>query len=240
MKNLRLALIGGSLLLLAAGGMSVVACGNDDSNGFPTATDAGKKDSAPGDDDDDDDDASTPTKDAGTDSATTGDSATGDAGSDCGSLPFVPTYSKGNYCPFSAVGDGGNAYCGDPDSGTGPTCCETPADASAPSSCVAQGAACPVTGSVIWECGNDDQCSGGEVCCVVPYADEATTPVTVKQDTGVCAAPYLSGAGGSTCKASCAATDLSTCAANTTGGCTMPNVVCCDKEVHQGLHRDLR
>lgn len=51
------------------------------------------------------------------------------------------------YCPFSAVGDGGNEYC----TPTTEHCCETPADAGVPSACQPAATAC-TAGSTDWGC----------------------------------------------------------------------------------------
>jgi hypothetical protein len=125
MKNLRLALLGGSALLLAVSGLSVVACSDNTNSGFPTT----KNDASAGgdDDDDDDDDASSPTdagskKDAttGSDAGTSTDSSTG---SDATSAPGVKSADiyacgtpddcpSGQNCYITAYSDwdGGNFY----------------------------------------------------------------------------------------------------------------------------------
>ncbi len=99
-------------------------------------------------------------------SGATSSSSPGTSAASCSGVPKTYTESKaGVYCPFAT--DAGKAIT----CAAGQECCVAPegdSGTSPPSTCQAQGAACPVTGSVALECLEAIDCTGatgGPVCC---------------------------------------------------------------------------
>ena len=140
----------------------------------------------------------------GTDDGGEGDASADDAGSDDDSGPSCPmppehVYAEtvaGVYCPFSAPPGGKNVACQ-----SGQQCCETPAAANVPSTCVVDGTVCPIAGSTAWQCDGPLDCassSSGSVCCGIGSIETAAACGMVPPF------PYVSGANGSVCQAQCA------------------------------------
>jgi hypothetical protein len=130
------------------------------------------------------------------------DDSPGEAGAaDCGSAATLfPETTAGVYCPFSSVDGGPNVTCA-----AGDFCCQpnAPDDAGVylPSTCEAPSGACPVRGSIVWECEGPKDCavsgSAGPVCCGFG---------TPKKEAPSCSNyNYVSGASGkgTVCAASC-------------------------------------
>ena len=120
-----------------------------------------------------------------------------DAGPDCGTLPALhPETEAGAYCPFTAAG---SIHCL-----VGQVCCETPSTVVNGSTCVTAGTACPVAGSLAWECDGPMDCAGsaaGAVCCAA-----GTVPLDP-----VCGFHRGTGFTGTHCAATCAAGEVSIC-----------------------------
>ncbi len=133
-----------------------------------------------------------------------------DAGPVCGTPPTLhPELDAGVYCPFAAAGA---IHCN-----AGQECCEAPSTSTGQSTCQAIGAACPITGSLDWQCDGPVDCAGsaaGPVCCGAG---------TVANDPS-CNFQRGSGFQGSHCAQSCVAGEVSLCSAATdpcaSGVCT--------------------
>jgi len=76
--------------------------------------------------------------------------------------PLRPETVAGVYCPRSAIHGGGDITCA-----AGQQCCEAPLSASEVSVCTASGEACPLSGSIVWQCAGLLDCTGVDagVCC---------------------------------------------------------------------------
>jgi hypothetical protein len=213
--------LGGCAMALMAG-MNMMACSSSNSpgggggsggSGGSGGKDSGGVDSkAPGD------------TGPGSDAMGGGDTGPSDAGGDvnCGKPSDLhPEKEAGIYCPFSAVGDGGDKTCTG-----GQVCCQTlSADAGA-STCEPAGTAvtaCPSpSDSVVWECEDPIDCvgsSGGALCCGFGTA-EKEAPSCSNYD-------YVSGSKGkgSVCASSCAGGNIicetqAECTAAEAGTCT--------------------
>jgi len=124
-----------------------------------------------------------------------------DAGPDCGTPPVLhPETDAGVYCPFAAAG---SIHCN-----AGQECCEAPSAASGESTCQAAGVACPITGSLAWQCDGPVDCAGsaaGPVCCAA--GSVALDPV--------CTYDRGSSFEGSHCAQSCVTGEVSLCTAAT-------------------------
>ncbi len=242
MKNLRLALLGGSALLLAVSGMSVAACSDNSNSGFPTT----KNDAATGDDDDDDDDDDSGATDAGSKKdATTSD---GGASSDASTSTDTGTGSDATSAPGVKSAD--IYQCG------------------APSDCTGMNENCYITAYSDWDGGNfyNAKCgltgaNGGSLCKAASAAVTSDTEVCAKLDDG----GYTGCPAGTTCQtvgiygknfgacleengydAGCSPTrfipyqgDPNYCftapvGATVDGGCTGNNPVCCDQTLLDG------
>ncbi len=162
-RNHALAFI--SIFVVAAGG-ALFACSSSSTTITPgVTTDSGVHDTG------------SVNSDTGpvTDSGTVDDTApAADTGlcSKIGSLhpPSEDAGGKTIYCPFSSVGDAGNESCygGNWGAEAGVQhCCETPASAGTPSTCQAEGTACPVAKSMDWGCQDpvSDCPTATPVCC---------------------------------------------------------------------------
>lgn len=180
-----------STLLAAAGLAGLGACSSSTASGtssgdVPTTPEAGGKDvvvadTSPG-------DTFVPAQ---------------DAGAECGTAAklFPPKPDGGIFCPFSRpTPTGKDIYCLETEQ-----CCENAAGAGV-STCVAKGAACPVTTATAWECEDPSNCPAGQQCCA--HSSAAGTPVTVGNDT--CGA-FLSKFSGTKCAAACTADELVVC-----------------------------
>jgi hypothetical protein len=132
-----------------------------------------------------------------------------DAGPDCGTPPALhPETDAGVYCPFAAAGA---IHCN-----AGQECCEAPTAASGDSTCQAAGAACPITGSLAWQCDGPVDCAGsadGPICCAAG---------TVANDA-VCGYERGSAFPGSHCAQSCVTGEVSLCT-TTSDPCTAGGV----------------
>ncbi|MGD0528876.1 MAG: hypothetical protein ABSE49_27305 [Polyangiaceae bacterium] len=160
--------VGGVGAVVAASMLNLVACSSS-SNGSVSYDAGGSKESGGG--SSTSSGSSSGSSSGGSTSSSGGGEdggASSSSGSDSGSCEDPPkVYSEttpGVYCPFSAADGGKNVYCA-----AGQQCCETPESANSPSTCVAGGATCPVTGSVVWECAGAVDCtaagSAGPICC---------------------------------------------------------------------------
>jgi hypothetical protein len=118
---------------------------------------------------------------ASSSSTTTTSSSSGAGGSECGKITTLhpPKLDAGPgtiYCPFSAVGDGGNEYC---TPGT-QHCCETPEGATTASACTSINTSCMTgTGYTDWQCEDpvtDCTAAGLPVCCAPGATLELGTP----------------------------------------------------------------
>jgi hypothetical protein len=122
------------------------------------------------------------------------------------------------YCPFS--GDGGaGGYCP-----VGTMCCETPAEAGVPSSCMPIDSGTCVANSTTWQCDDPTECGTGMQCCAIPY--QGKTSVNILQDTPVnnqvCMGHYAQYMQGTICASSCATGQVQICTSNSecsTGNC---------------------
>ena len=179
-----LGLVGASLLTYACS----TSTGTDPSSGALPTTPTGDSGSTPR----PDGSVTPPTRDGG-DGGVNGE----DSGRKC--YPPVLTATKpdeGPFCPFSKVDGGKNIYCA-----AAQQCCETPRGAG-PSTCISATAACPVPGSIAWQCEDSSNCGTGKVCC-------GAVTLTPDPECG-----YLRGDKGFTgtsCKAACAAGELQIC-----------------------------
>lgn len=202
-----------SVVLLIGASASIgaaIGCG-DSKNGF---------DSSPGTSGGDASAPSDAAADAPGSGRNGGDAAVGPGSSDAGSgadssschppTLHPPAANAGVYCPFSGVDGGRDKVC----ARLTEQCCETPNDDAGASTCATVGSTCPAAGSTVWECEDSVECATGSVCCGV---------ITLEQDS-VCgyfrAAP---GFGGTHCKASCGAGELTICQQQSgckTGTCT--------------------
>jgi hypothetical protein len=120
---------------------------------------------------------------------------------DCGTVPALHTETEaGVYCPFTAAG---SVHCA-----ASQECCETPSIVTNGSTCLTTGTACPITGSLSWECNGPLDCAGsgaGAVCCAGG---------TVSVDT-TCDFDRGSSFTGSHCATSCATAEVTICSALT-------------------------
>lgn len=225
--SLRMTLIlGGAVLALAS--VSIVACGSGGSGGNDGGT-GGTKGSATG--------GSSGTGAGGSAGAggtagagglagsatggTTGSGAGGttgtsmDAGIDCGkqNKVYAEKPDGGMYCPFSGVDGGPTQYCKTPSQ----VCCVPPCPASGPctpppSVCETAGTACPVTGSVTYECEGPLDCMGnkaGGVCCASGVLETNGPECLI--DAGYAYVGMASGLG-TTCAKTCPAGQTVVCA----------------------------
>ena len=129
-----------------------------------------------------------------------------EAGPVCGATPVLhPELAPGVYCPFTAAGA---VHCP-----AGQECCEAPAGSF--STCQPVGAACPLKGSLAWECADPLDCQGnpaGAACCGIG----GTTTFD-----STCGFHRGSGFTGSQCAASCGAGQLPICSA-ASNSCVSP------------------
>lgn len=198
-------MMGGAGGVLVASALGVAACSSSSGGSSPqdSGTSAMETSTA-------EDSGTTPVSDGGTatdtststgeDSGTTGG---GDSGGTCEKPPKTfPETTPGVYCPFSASDGGGNVTCA-----PGQHCCETPASANTPSTCVADGTPCPVTGSVDWQCEAPIDC----------MALDAATPVCCGTGTQTSASSCgqtwteWNGFTGTQCMAACPAPGITVC-----------------------------
>lgn len=202
--------------VLGASAFGFVACSSSDpapSPGVGSDTGTGGTDTGTG------GEVATDTGTGGTDTGTGGGDTDVDTGSPgeggtdagCGSTPTLHpppadagTSNPGVFCPFSAPTGGKNITCA-----AGQSCCETPAAAGTPSTCVTTGTAssptaCPVAKSTVWDCEGPANCGTGTVCCAV--ATSIATDAT-------CGYDKAKGFKGTTCAAACAAGDFQICEA---------------------------
>jgi hypothetical protein len=221
--KLRMTWFLGGCAFALIGGMNAMACSS--SSSVPTGPGAdsggGGMDATPG------KDGTTPGQDTGPGADVAPGSDTGpvgDAGGDvdCGKKSDLhPEDAAGIYCPFSAVGDGGDKTCTG-----GEVCCQTPeTEAGTPSTCAAAGTTsttCPVAKSIVWECEDPIDCvgsAGGSLCCGFGVAK--------KEDPSCTNYDYVSGASGkgSVCADSCTGGNIicetqAECTAADAGTCT--------------------
>jgi hypothetical protein len=191
------------------------ACGSSSAGGYPVAQDSGSH-------------ADTSSGGSGSSSGSSGSSSgsssgggsgsssgSGDDGGTCEDPPTLYVESKpGVYCPFS-TGDAGKAVT----CAAGQHCCETPESAGTPSTCEPMGTACPVTGSIDWQCEEAIDCTvsgaAGPICC-------GTGSPTTETSCGV-TWPEWTGFTGTKCATSCPAPGITVCEQQsdcTTGTCT--------------------
>jgi len=175
------------------------------------------------------------TKDAGVDSTTgdsgkdtsTNDSSTPDTGAD-GSACFSklrPAPDAGPFCYFipKANDAGMGINCA-----TGQTCCYGAAkggDAGFdPSSCVnGNSAACPAPTTDAspgnsFECAEKDDCTGNNICCIVPFITADGGPATLSTGVDKFTCTIAKGEMGTRCKASCATGEWQGCQSDTECG----------------------
>lgn len=199
MKTTKLTWILAGSTAVAGAVLGLAACSGDDTKPLPVKD--GGVDSTTGDSG----------KDSATDSSTP-DTSTGDGGVCFDKLR--PNPEAGPFCPFIATvkpdgGAGQGANCA-----TGETCCYGAAkggDAGFDLSVCKTGgaAACPAPSNPanradIVECSEKDDCTNGQVCCIVPLDIDGGTTATLS--TGVdskTTCVYVKGEKGTRCKASC-------------------------------------
>ncbi len=214
--------ISAATVAVAAGCIALGACSSS-TTPVQTATDSGTKQ-----------DTGTPATDSGSPPADTGSAAdtntTTDTGSaaetgTCENAPELFAESKaGVYCPFSSTDGGSSGNCA-----AGQHCCETPASAMMPSTCVADGTACPAAATVDWNCLAPIDCAGGAgdaggdgggggVCCGTGTLTNAVMgcaadggPTTWNEPTGFT---------GTTCAASCTTYQVCSQQSDCSGGKT--------------------
>ena len=149
----------------------------------------------------------------GADTGTTDDDSGSSSGGDSGTCESPPTLhpetAAGVYCPFSGVNGGSDVTCT-----AGQHCCETPESANTPSTCEPMGTACPVSGSIDWQCEEAIDCtaagSAGPICC-------GTGSPTSETACGV-TWPEWTGFTGTKCATSCPAPGITVC--EKTADCT--------------------
>lgn len=178
-------------------------------------------------------------KDAGKDSTVSNDGGPdvtqppADGGADADAAvcfsKLRPAPDAGPFCYFIPKPDGGNGI----NCATGQTCCYgAPKGGDAgfdPSTCVNGGsAACPAptndasTPGDSFECAEKDDCTGNQVCCIIPFGDAG---VTTGVDNFTCT--FAKGEKGTRCKASCGTGELQGCQSDTECNgktCTIVNV----------------
>lgn len=122
--------------------------------------------------------------------------------------------TAGVYCPFSAADGGKNVTCA-----AGQHCCETPESSSSPSTCEPMGTACPISGSIDWQCEEAIDCTAagaaGPICC--------GTGTQTSETCGANTWPEFSGFTGTKCATSCPSPGITVCEQQsdcTTGTCT--------------------
>jgi hypothetical protein len=190
------------------------------------------------------------TKDSGTDSTTgtdaakdtsTNDSSNPDTSTGDGGVCFDklrPNPEAGPFCPFVAKPDGGvGVNCA-----TGETCCYgAPKGGDAGfdlSVCKSGGAAAcpaptnPTARADIAECTEKDDCTGNQICCIVPLDIDGGTTATLS--TGIdskTTCVYAKGEKGTRCQASCGAGEWQGCQSDSECGskkCTLIGVLAGD------------
>lgn len=207
-------LMGGAGAVVVGSAVGLGACSSSSAGGYPPGQDGGSGSSSGG--------SGSSSGSSGSSSGSSG-SSSGSSGSSSGSggdagcedPPSLFVESKpGVYCPFS-TGDAGKAVT----CAAGQHCCETPESAGTPSTCEPMGTACPVTGSVDWQCEEAIDCTAtgaaGPICC-------GTGSPTTETSCGV-TWPEWTGFTGTKCAASCAAPGITVCEQQsdcTTGTCT--------------------
>jgi hypothetical protein len=198
-------------VLTLAGVAALVACSSSSNTGFgggdsgsspPVDSGTGGSDTGVG-----VDSGTTPGQDAESDNDS-GTTSGGDSGT-CEQPPTLHAESAaGVYCPFSGVNGGADVTCT-----AGQHCCETPETSTAPSTCEAMGTACPVAGSIDWQCEEAIDCtasgSAGPICC-------GTGTPTTETACGQTWAEW-SGFTGTKCATSCASPGITVC--ETTADC---------------------
>lgn len=124
-----------------------------------------------------------------------------EAGPACTAAPTLHAETvAGVYCPFTTAGA---IHCA-----SAQECCETPSTVVNGSTCQVEGAACPVAGSLAWNCNGPVDCVGnaaGPVCC---GAGTLAVDPTCGFERGT-------GFTGTHCATSCAAGEQTICAATT-------------------------
>ncbi len=186
-------LVGGATGVVVASAAGLAACSSSSSN--PGTVDSGT--STMGDTGTSSDTGEAVDSGTAADTSMAGDTggSSGDSGGSCETPPslFAET-TPGVYCPFSGVDGGDNITCA-----AGQHCCETPTGSSSPSTCVAMGTACPVTGSIDWQCEEAVDCTvsgaAGPICC----GNGSPMPVTSCGNTWT----EWTGFTGTTCATSC-------------------------------------
>jgi hypothetical protein len=247
----RVVFVGGAIVM--AVGLVLVACSNNDYIPIPlndpTADDGGGGGKSDG--------AKTPTGEGGNDDLDSG-------GADCSAAPKLRSSSNGSFfCPFLGVDAGPDASttnctddqtCCNPGVGAGGThppsfCASTPKaqkGATDQAACNAQaagyGTEWVASQGTTWECGDKNNCSSGQVCCMFTSADVAPPD---KANVGpnlnpalpkACGAKQAFKYGGTYCASSCGDTDIQMCS-NSDKNCTSPKT-CHAFEIYPG-GRDL-
>jgi hypothetical protein len=235
----RLAIVLGAASL-AGVGLVVVACGTDNGDAVATATfDAGTRD--------------TGTKaEGGPVVDPDGGVIEAGADADCSKNPKLRQNDTGFFCKFKPVDAGAeagancgnNETCCNPSDKVGadfaPSFCATGKDDTA---CKTQAVAHQSTfdGGSAWACADKSACGAGEVCCLIQDVARlpktlniGSTPASDKNHPVACGAKTAYNAGGTRCRATCAAGEEKMC--SLTDDTCGPGTKC---TAFEGFFRDL-
>jgi hypothetical protein len=209
-------LVGGASVVFVGSAAGLGACSSSTAGGYPASQDSGSHaDTSSGGSGSSSGSSGSSSGSGGSSGSSSGSSGSSSGGTCDESPPQLYTEtSPGVYCPFAAVDGGKSVYCA-----AGQHCCETPESAGTLSTCEAMGTACPVTGSIDWQCEEAVDCtaagSAGPICC--------GTGTQTSETCGSSTWPEFTGFNGTMCVTSCPAPGITVCEQQsdcTTGTCT--------------------